>query len=60
LSISESTKKITGKSTDWPGRSSCSVKQKHCTLLNHGPAGSGVTLYVDVPTIGRCETLVTR
>ena len=42
--MSESTKKTTGMSTDWPGFSSCSVKQKHWILLNQPAVRSGVTL----------------
>ena len=39
--MSESTKKTTGMSTDWPGFSSCSVKQKHWILLNQPAVALG-------------------
>ena len=36
LTICGSMKKLTGISTDWPGSSTCSVKQKHCELVEEG------------------------
>ena len=41
FTICGSTKKLTGISIDWPGSSSCSLKQKHSSLLKKTAACSG-------------------
>ena len=55
-----SRKNETGMSTVCPGFRTCSVKQKHCTLLKYRPDLFGVTLNVAVPTIVSSLVLVDR
>ena len=48
-----SMKNDTGMSSDCPGSSRCSVKQKHSILLKWMPIASGATLNAAVPVTGR-------